>query len=115
MTTPLIKTAIPKRRYQLGEFTAIVLGEIDSGDGIEYRHILALIKEGAPKPFFYVSCDRAADMPYGQFRLRAHSAAFSEDLGITPACRDLDAFTAAAVELVRRALTLGDEVLVPLN
>ena len=46
MEAPKIQTAIPQRRYQLGEYSGVVLGEIESSDGVKYRYILALVREG---------------------------------------------------------------------
>ncbi len=46
MDAPKIQTAIPQRRYQFGEYTGVVLGDIESGDDVKYRYILALVREG---------------------------------------------------------------------
>jgi hypothetical protein len=44
MQAPKITTAIPQRRYRLADFSAVVLGEIESPDPARYRYILALVK-----------------------------------------------------------------------
>ena len=46
MEAPKIQTAIPQRRYQFGEYTGVVLGEIESSDAVKYQYILALVREG---------------------------------------------------------------------
>ena len=47
---PKIDTAIPQRRYQLGAYTVVVLGEIESSDGKDYRYVAAVVREGDPEP-----------------------------------------------------------------
>jgi hypothetical protein len=56
MEAPKIQTAIPQRRYQFGEYTGVVLGEIESGDAVKYLYILAQRGEG--KPGFYVTAEK---------------------------------------------------------
>ena len=47
---PVIRTAIPKRRYQIGPYSASLLGEIESGDARAYRYILAFVASGKREP-----------------------------------------------------------------
>ena len=70
MDAPRIRTAIPKRRYQLGSFTCVVLGEIESNDNIDYRYILAMVEQGSQQPSFYVTAERNTGGKGGTFRLR---------------------------------------------
>ena len=43
---PKIKTAIPQRRYQYGDYLVTVLGEIESGDDRDYRFVAAFRQRG---------------------------------------------------------------------
>ena len=109
MTMPQIGTAIPKRRYQLGDFTAVVLGEVESRDGEEYRFVMAMVPEGQRQPIFYVSSVRNRAGDEGSHRLRAASAQLTRDLGASDDWNNLDAFCEEALQVVRQALGLMDE------
>ena len=50
MSKPGIVTAIPKRRYTLGEFSLVVLGEIESNDNRDYGYIMAVVRGTDPEP-----------------------------------------------------------------
>ena len=58
MERPKIQVAIPQRRYQLGSYQAVVLGEIESGDERRYQYILALVKQDETQPGFYVTAEK---------------------------------------------------------
>lgn len=109
MTMPKIGTAIPKRRYQLGEFVAVVLGEVESKDSEEYRYVMALVPEGQQQPIFYVSSVRNRSGDEGSHRLRAASAQMTRDLGASDDWSRLDDFCEEALQVARQALGLMDE------
>lgn len=109
MTTPQIGTAIPKRRYQLGEFTAVVLGDVESRDGEDYRYVMALVPEGQRQPIFYVSSVRNRSGGEGSHRLRVASAALTRDMGASDGWFNLDNFCDEALQVARQALGLMDE------
>ena len=111
LEAPLIQTAIPKRRYQLGAFSGVVLGEIESGDGIEYHYLLAMVEDGAAQPQFYVSAERnrGAAAKRGIFRMRVMAPWGTEVLGDSDRWRDLDAFLTDAFSIVMAQLALTDE------
>lgn len=108
---PGIGTALPKRRYRVGGFTFVILGEIESRDGRDYRWILAAVVDGEPEPGMYITAERAAvgEDAAGLYALRLILPGGSQVLDRSDAYRDLDAFAAAAVELARTVLNLGDE------
>lgn len=111
MEAPRIQTAIPQRRYQFGEYTGVVLGDIDSADNVKYQYILALVREGEVRPSFYVTAEknprrRAAE---GSHRLRVITTGLDEEIGCSDAWTDLDAFCAEAFTVAARVLSLGDE------
>lgn len=108
---PGIGTAIPRRRYKVGGFTFVVLGDIESRDGREYRWILAAVVDGQSQPGMYITAERlpAAERARGAYGLRLILPGGSEVLDRSDAYRDLEAFTAAALNLARTVLNLGDE------
>ena len=55
---PKIQRAIPQRRYQYGEYAVTVLGDIESGDGRDYRFIAAFVREGESQPRLFVASER---------------------------------------------------------
>ncbi|HEY0721955.1 MAG TPA: hypothetical protein VGE50_11965 [Gammaproteobacteria bacterium] len=109
MTMPQIGTAIPKRRYQLGEFTAVVLGDVESRDGEEYRYVMALVPEGQQQPIFFVSSVRNRSGNEGSHRLRASSTQLTRDMGASDGWANLDSFCEEALQVARQAMGLMDE------
>jgi len=112
MDAPKIQTAIPKQRYRLGDYTAVVLGEIESGDGRRYEHILALVREGETKPSFYVTAEKnpRSRVQEGSHCLCVISEHFTEELGSSDRWRDVDAFAGEALALAAKVLGLGEVV-----
>ncbi|MEJ2344643.1 MAG: hypothetical protein P8076_06375 [Gammaproteobacteria bacterium] len=111
MPAPKINTAIPKRRYAFGSFTAVLLGEIDSGDQRAYRHILALVAQGQSEPCLYVTCERTSgqERARGGYILRQVDGAGERVMGIADQWKDLETFAAEALRLAQAALGLTDE------
>jgi hypothetical protein len=108
---PLIRTAIPQRRYRIGEYTATLLGEVDSGDAIDYRYILAFVEEGKDKPSLFVCSERnpPGQRAEGSHRLRLVKQTWSEVLGSDDAWRDLDQFADEALRIGIKLLNLQAE------
>jgi hypothetical protein len=116
MQAPVIRSAVPKRRYQLGDFGIVVLGEIDSGDGVDYRHVLALIRDGEDRPFFYVTAERGTGSAQrAGVRLHVIAENGEKDLGADEAWSDLERFIDAGIGIVIRAFGIEDEPLVELS
>lgn len=106
---PGIRTAIPKRRYRLGEFTLTVLGDIESSDGIDYHYIMAVIQGQDPEPGMYITAERP-DAPGGrELVMRLVMRDGSEVIGSSAQWISLDMFTGEAIEIVSRILNLSDE------
>lgn len=111
MDAPKIQTAIPQRRYQFGGYTGVVLGDIESGDGVKYRYILALVREGEGQPSFYVTSEKnpRSRAQEGSHRLRVITQGLDEEIVSSDAWAELDAFCAEAFAVAARVLGLSDE------
>jgi len=108
---PVIKTAIPKRRYQIGDYSASLLGEIDSGDSRRFHYILAFVQMGRTEPSFYVCAEHAppATSSEGRFLLRVINEAMSEVVDTNDRWGDMDSFAEQGVRLGSQALGLQRE------
>lgn len=113
---PLIKTAIPKRRYQIGDFGATLLGEIESGDARRFRLILAFVPNGQREPTLYV-CAEESDGPAGPegcCHLRVINEVLDEILDTDAGWADLDRFAEQALAVGGQVLGLQQESVVRL-
>lgn len=106
LNKPSIQTAVPQRRYKYGEFTVVVLGEIESDDAINYRYILAVVRDGDPEPGIYLTCESGRN---GQQQVRLVMRDGAEVLAEDPAYADLEVFCVAGLDVLRQLLNLGDE------
>ncbi len=111
MDAPKIQTAIPQRRYQFGEYTGVVLGEIESTDAAKYLYILALVREGESKPGFYVTAEKnpRSRAHEGSHRLRVVTHGLTEEIESSDRWTDIDAFCEGAFAVAARVLGLQDE------
>ena len=112
MNRPQVSTALPKRRYQLGPFSAVVLGDVESPDPTTYHYILALVNEGEQEPVLYVTCESLPEPAEdGQGTIARVIAEEGEKaLGPNDAWRDLDAFADDAIAMVQKVMRLTDEI-----
>lgn len=111
MDAPKILTAIPQRRYQFGEYSGVVLGEIESTDAVKYQYILALVREGENRPGFYVTSEknprhRAHE---GSHRLRVITSGLDEEIESSDRWENLDDFCEEAFAVAAKVLGLADE------
>jgi hypothetical protein len=108
---PVIKTAIPKRRYQIGDFGASLLGDIESDGAHEYRYILAFVPLGQGQPTFYVCSQLAAQTApgAGRYALRVVNEVMSEVVDTGDQWGDMDTFADQALKLGVQALGLQQE------
>ena len=113
---PTIKTAIPKRRYQLGDHGASLLGEIESGDARHYRYILAFVRTGEREPVLYVCAEQTppAERADGAYRLRVVSELMTEVVDTDDRWGELDAFAEQALKLGAQMLGLQQANIVKL-
>jgi len=108
---PKIRTAIPQRRYHVGDYAVTLLGEIESGDAVLYQFILAFVEQGQSQPSLYLCCERSqpAEPDAGAFRMRIVNSAMSEVLGSSDHWRHADAFAADALPVGLRTLGIPSE------
>lgn len=113
---PVIKTAIPKHRYQIGEFGASLLGDIESGDAHSYRYILAFVQTGQAEPSLYVCAEQnlPAGTGAGGYGLRVINEVMSEVVDTGKQWGDLDRFAEQGLKLGMQALGLQQEQIVQL-
>jgi hypothetical protein len=111
MDAPKILSAIPRRRYQFGEYSGVVLAEIESGDATKYQYILALVREGENRPAFYVTAEKnpRSRQQEGSHRLRVITHELNEEIGCSDAWGDLDVFSTEAFTVAAKVLGLSDE------
>lgn len=109
MQAPSIQTAIPKQRYQLGPYQAVLLGDIESPDPVRYRFILALVREGDVQPSVFVTCEKnaRAQAQAGSHRMCIISAQANEVLGSSDDYKEADSFAAAALAASAQVLGLS--------
>ncbi len=108
-----VSRAIPIRRYQLGEFKVVLLGDIQSTDDISYTFILAFILEGRAEPLLYITCERnqGDGQREGSHRIRAIAPHDAQVFGSNDRWQDLEAFAEDGLLLARNLLDVGDEEL----
>ena len=106
MNKPDIRRALPQRRYKFGEFTVVVLGDIETGDAVNYRYIMAVVREGDAEPGIYLTCENARG---GQQQLRLVMRDGAEVIAEDPQYADVEVFTVAGLDILRQILNLGDE------
>ena len=108
MSKPAFKTAIPKRRYKLGEFSVVVLGEVESEDDIHYQYILAVVRGQDPEPGLYITAEKSTT-PGDGYLMRVSMKDGAEVIGSSAQWGNLDPFVDEAMGIVSRVLSLGDE------
>lgn len=109
-TRPLIKTAIPKRRYRVGGYLATLLGEIESKDGRDYRYLLGFVPEGAAEPVLYVYAETSppAERASGAYRLWVISESLNELLDCSDRWGEIEAFAEQGLRLGCQLLGLPE-------
>lgn len=110
MDAPKFSTAIPKRRYSYGDFSATLLGDIDSRDENIYRFIMAFVPEGAAQPVFFVTSEknRRSESQNGSHRMRMITDAQGTVLDSSDDWADADVFCEAALKIASSVLSLND-------
>ena len=110
MTTPSIVTAIPKRRYQYGEFAITLLTEITTKDPVSYLYIAAVMQEGKDSPEVYITCEPISASEPQQYRVRVLSAQDEHIISEASEWRSEQAFCDFALQGVKQMFELSDEI-----
>jgi hypothetical protein len=111
MQAPSITTAIPRQRYQLGNYQVVALADIESHDARRYHYILAVVRDGEAKPCLYLTAEKnpRAKRAEGSHCLRIISEPLTDELGSSDRWADLEAFTQEGLRLAAQVLGIGDE------
>lgn len=103
MAFPTIRTAIPQRRYQLCDFSLVVLTEIDSSDGVEYLYLMGIIPQGKEHPELFISVEK---VPAGGQQMCLRAAQNVQALQGGGPWRDLEAFVDDATQIAAKLLSI---------
>jgi|SRR6266487_812616 len=52
---PVIKSAKPRQRFQIGKHTSVLLGDIERAGSVEYHYIMAVFDENQQPCYFVAS------------------------------------------------------------
>jgi len=113
---PKIQTAIPRQRFVIGDYTATILGEVESTDYPGYFFIAAFVPEGKTEPVLYICSEKnlPKDRHNGVARLRVVNQAMSEIMEVDDKWKDLHQFSEQAIKMGAEFLGLQNEQVVPL-
>jgi len=113
---PKISTAIPKKRYQLGEYSITLLGEVETPDFPGYFYIMAFVPEGKTEPVLYICSEKTPPnlRHEGVARLKVINSAMSEIMDTNDSWKNLDDFAAEAINMGAELLGIQSEQVVPL-
>lgn len=103
---PQFQTAIPKRRYRIGAFEAVVLGDIESKDSKRYIYIFALVRDGDGDPCLYVVLERSQT---GKNEIVVIAEEQLKQFEANDALTDIETFAEAAIDAAVRLFRLSDE------
>jgi hypothetical protein len=113
---PKIQRAIPQGRYQYGDYAVSLLGEIDSGDGRDYRFVAAFVREGEAQPRLFVVSERLppGQRERGSHALRVINSAMDEVMDVDDRWSQAEPFIDQALQLGAQLLGLEQETPYPL-
>lgn len=113
---PIIKTAVPVRRYQIGDVTLTLLDHIESGDQRRFRYLLAFVPLGQREPSLYVCAagGQSGANELGPYRLLVINEVMTEELDSDPRWGDLETFVEQGIQLGAQLLGLQQEQIVRL-
>ncbi len=107
MSLPNILTALPKRRYQYGEYAVTLLSDISSTDATSYLYLIAVIRDGYDKPEVYITCEpQKSNNTYSVRVISEHEEhIISED----PQWKNEQKFCDFALQGIKQMFNLSDE------
>lgn len=108
---PRFSVALPRHRYQMGGYTAVLLGEVESQDERRYRHILAVVEPGENRPTLFVTSEPDdAAKERGPHRLVLYHAGRAEVQDVSKDYLDAEAFALKALAVARARLGIEASV-----
>ena len=109
MPFPNILTALPKRRYQYGEYSVTLLTDISSSDAISYLYIIAVMREGHTNPEVYITCElqKLDDAP--SCRVRVISEHEEHNISEDSQWKNEQKFCEFALQGIKQMFNLSDE------
>ena len=113
MSIPKFQTAIPKKRYQLGNYSTVLLGDIVSNDNVEYIFVLAFVKDGDQEPVLMISFEKSTNN--SQYQLRAITPDQDSVMGESDQMMNSEQFLKGAMESGKEFFNLGDEEAYPIG
>lgn len=105
MSLPRINSAIPQRRYQLGDFNLVVLSEIDSPDNAHFLYLMGIVPQGGNKPEMFISAERIQ----GGQQMRLIASEVSQTLEGGGPWNSVDDFSESALFIAKKLLNLEAE------
>lgn len=113
---PKIRTAIPQRRYQFGEYGVTVLGDVESADERDYHFVAAFIKEGEQQPQLYIVSERLppGQRDQGSHALRVINSVMDEVMDTGSRWGNVGEFAEQALEMGGQLLGLEKDTPYPL-
>ncbi len=109
MAHPAIQSALPKRRYQFGEFAVTLLTDINSSDKTSYQFIVAVLREGSIKPEVYITCEVITSNDGDSYRVRVLSEQDEHVISEDKQWRDEQKFCDYALQGIQQMFELSDE------
>ncbi len=110
MAYPTISSAIPQRRYQFGDFTLVVLSDIESTDSAHYHYLMGIIAQGKQQPELFISLENQPNSA-PQIQLRAEHN--SQCLPGGGPWKNLDSFIEDALRIAAKLLNLDMQAYEP--
>jgi hypothetical protein len=106
MYIPGVGESNPLRRYRLGQYVAVLAGDIKSPGQVSYLYILSFVRDGENEPSVYVASevDRFSFLGGGSHVLGVFDAAGHHNLGASDDWADLDRFATEALTVGARYL-----------
>ena len=109
MAFPTIQSAIPKRRYQYGEFLITLLNDISTDDSISYLFIAAVLREGSSSPAVYITCEPIVSNNINSYRIRVLSEQEEHTISEDIQWKNEQKFCDFALQGIKQMFELTDE------
>ncbi len=112
MSAPQFRTAVPKRRYKLGDYDVTILADIESTDDHAYVYILAMMAMGDSQPVLFLTVEIApkASRDDGRYLLAARTADEVRTLGQSDNWQDVDVFARDVLPVAGKLLGVAANV-----